>query len=168
MSAFEPQNIRSYSQDDVQKILQLAIARQADNTDREFSYQQLLEIASELEISPESLKLAEDDWLAQQSEVQQRQAFDIYRRNRFKKRFGNYAIVNTFLVLVDLIGGGGLAWSLYILLFSGLAIGLDIWNTFQTQGEDYENAFQKWNRKYQIKQTINTVVSKWFKALQSQ
>ena len=156
MSASEPQNIRSYSQDDVQKILQMAIARQSDNADREFSYQQLL-------------KLAENDWLAQQSEVQQRKAFDIYRRSKFKKRFGNYAIMNTFLVLVDLIGGGGLGWSLYILLFSGLAIGLDIWNTFQTQGEDYEIAFQKWNRKHQIKQTINTVVnslvSKWFKAL---
>ncbi|WYL94155.1 MAG: 2TM domain-containing protein [Gloeotrichia echinulata IR180] len=169
MSASEPQNIRSYSQDDVQKILQMAIARQSDNADREFSYQQLLEIASELQISSESLKLAENDWLAQQSEVQQRKAFDIYRRSKFKKRFGNYAIMNTFLVLVDLIGGGGLGWSLYILLFSGLAIGLDIWNTFQTQGEDYEIAFQKWNRKHQIKQTINTVVnsvvSKWFKAL---
>lgn len=166
MSAFEPKSIRSYSQDDVQKILQLAIARQADDTDREFSYEQLLEIASELQIPPESLKLAENDWLTQQSEVQQRKAFDIYRRSKFKKRFGNYAIVNSFLILVNLITSGGLGWSLYILLFSGLAVGLDIWNTFQTQGEDYEIAFGKWNRKHQIKQTINTVMNKWFKALQ--
>jgi 2TM domain len=166
MTAFEPKSLSSYSQEDVQKILQLAIARQADDQDKEFSYEQLLEIATELEISPDSLNLAERDWRSQQSEIQQRQAFDAYRLSKFKKRFGNYAIFNGFLVLVDFIGGGGLSWSLYILLFWGLAGGLDVWNTFQTKGEEYEIAFQKWYRKHQIKKTINTVVNKWFKALQ--
>jgi hypothetical protein len=167
MTASEPQIIRSYSQEDIQQILQLAIARQAeDNPDKEFSYHQLLEIAAELDINPDDLKLAERDWLLKQSEVQQKQAFNTYRRGRFKKRFGNYAIVNACLLLMDLIGGSGLAWSLYILLFSGCAVGLDAWNTFQTKGEDYEAAFQKWQRKHQIKTTINTVVNKWFKALQ--
>ncbi|MEB3149262.1 MAG: 2TM domain-containing protein, partial [Sphaerospermopsis sp.] len=55
----------------------------------------------------------------------------------------------------------------YILLFSGLTIVLDIWNTFQSKGEDYEAAFQKWNRKHQIKQTINTVLNKWFNAFKT-
>ncbi|YAF97979.1 MAG: 2TM domain-containing protein [Nodularia sp. CChRGM 3473] len=166
MTAFEPQSLCSYSQEDVQKILQLAIARQANDQDKEFSYEQLLEIATELEISPESLNLAEIDWRSQQSEIQQRQAFNSYRIGRFKKRVGNYAIVNSFLLLVDFVGGGGLTWSLYFLLFCGLTLGLDIWNTFQTKGEEYEMAFQKWYRKHQIKKTINTVVNRWFKALQ--
>ncbi len=166
MTAFEPQSLRSYSQEDVQRILQLAIARQADDQDKEFSYQQLLEIAKELDISPDSLNLAEIDWRSQHSEMQQREAFNSYRIGRFKKRVGNYAIINSFLMLVDIVGGGGLAWSLYFLLFCGLTLGLDIWNTFQTKGEEYEMAFQKWYRKHQIKQTINTVVTKWFKALQ--
>ncbi|MBW4555160.1 MAG: 2TM domain-containing protein [Trichormus sp. ATA11-4-KO1] len=166
MTAFEPQSLCSYSQEDVQKILQLAIARQANDQDKEFSYEQLLEIATELEISPESLNLAEIDWRSQQSEIQQRQAFNSYRIGRFKKRVGNYAIVNSFFLLVDFVGGGGLTWSLYFLLFCGLTLGLDIWNTFQTKGEEYEMAFQKWYRKHQIKKTINTVVNKWFKALQ--
>ncbi|MBD2385035.1 2TM domain-containing protein [Cylindrospermum sp. FACHB-282] len=166
MTAFEPKSLRSYSQEDVQKILQLAIARQSDDQNKEFSYEQILEIASELEISPDCLNLAERDWLAQQSEGQQRIAFDVYRRGKFKKRLGNYAIVNGFFMVVDLIGGGGISWSLYILLFCGLALGLDVWNTFQTKGEEYEMAFQKWNRKHQIKKTINTVINKWFKALQ--
>ncbi|AHJ26833.1 2TM domain-containing protein [Nodularia spumigena CS-584] len=166
MTAFEPQSLRSYSQEDVQRILQLAIARQADDQDKEFSYQQLLEIAKELDISPDALNLAEIDWRSQHSEIQQREAFNSYRLGRFKKRVGNYAIINSFLMLLDIVGGGGLAWSLYFLLFCGLTLGLDIWNTFQTKGEEYEMAFQKWNRKHQIKQTINTVVNKWFKSLQ--
>ncbi|QSJ14580.1 2TM domain-containing protein [Nostoc sp. UHCC 0702] len=166
MTDFEPKSLRSYSQEDVQRILQLAIARQADDQDKEFSYEQLLEIATELEISPECLNLAERDWRSQQSGIQQRQAFDDYRIGRFKKRLGNYAIVNAGLMLVDFIGGSGLTWSLYILLFWGMAVGLDVWNTFQAKGEEYEMAFQKWYRKYQFKRTVNSVLNKWFKALQ--
>jgi len=158
---------RSYTQDDVQQILQLAIARQVGEHDREFSYEQIVEIASELEISPDVVKLAQKDWIASQSEVQQRQAFNLYRREKFQKRLGNYFIVNVFSLLMNLIGGSGLSWSLYILLACGLAIALDIWNTFQTQGEDYENAFQKWNRKHQIKQSIHLVMNKWFKFLKN-
>ena len=163
----ESNSIRFYSQEDVQQILQLAIARQADDHNKEFSYQQILEIAAELEISPESLRIAERDWLERQSEVQQRKAFNLYRQGKLKKRLGNYAIFNSFFLVADLIGGSGLSWSLYILLFCAFTIGVDIWSTFQAKGEEYEMAFQKWNRKHQIKQTINTVLNKWFKALQA-
>jgi len=163
MTALEPNGLRSYTQDDVQRILQLAIARQTKDHDKEFSYQQILEIAAELQISPDALKQAESDWLSQQSEVQQRQAFKVYRQNKFKKRLGNYAIINSFFILLNFIISGGISWSLYILLFCGFAVVLDIWNTFQTKGEDYEIAFQKWSRNHQIKQTINTVLNKWFK-----
>lgn len=166
MTAFEPQQLRSYSQEDVQKILQLAIARQADDQNREFSYDQLVEIAQELNISPDNLNLAEIDWRSQCSEMQQRQAFQSYRIGKFKKRLGNYGIVNSFLLLLDLVAGGGLTWSLYFLIFCGLTLGLDVWNTFQTKGEEYEMAFQRWYRKHQIKQTLNTVVNKWLKLLQ--
>lgn len=173
MAAFEPHNNRSYSQEDVQRILQLAIARQADDQDKEFSYELLSEIAGELDISPECLQLAEKDWRSQQSEIQQRKAFDTYRLSRFKKRFGNFAIVNSVLMLADFVGGAGLSWSLYILLFWGLTVGLDFWNNFHAKGEEYEMAFQKWYRKNQLKQNVNTVLqtantllNKWFKALQ--
>lgn len=162
MTTFHPNSLRSYSQEDVQQILQLAIARQVDDNDQEFSYQQILEIATELQISPDILQQAERDWLGKQNEVEQRHAFNLYRQSKFKKRLGNYAIINIFFLGMDLISGG-LSWSLYILLACGLAIALDIWNTFQTKGEDYEIAFQRWNRNHQIKQTINTVLNKWFK-----
>ncbi|BAY49138.1 hypothetical protein SAMD00079811_67670 [Scytonema sp. HK-05] len=166
MAAFETRLTRTYSQEDIQQILHLAIARQADDKDKEFSYEQLLEIAAELEISPETLKQAERDWLEQLGEIQQRQAFNAHRQGRFKKRFGNYAIVNAFLLSLDLLSGGGLSWSLYILLCCGLAAGLDGWNTFQTKGEEYELAFHRWRRQHQVKKFFNTVVNKWLKAWQ--
>jgi hypothetical protein len=162
MTEFNSHTLRSYTQEDVQQILQLAISRQVNDNNQEFSYQQILEIAKELQISPDNLQQAERDWLVKQSEVEQRQAFNLYRRGKFKKRLGNYAIINIFFLAMDSLSGG-ISWSLYILVASALAISLDIWNTFQTKGEDYEIAFQRWNRNHQIKQTINTVLNKWFK-----
>ena len=162
MTDFNSHTLRSYTQEDVQEILQLAISRQVNDNNQEFSYQQILEIAAELQISPDTLQQAERDWLVKQSEVEQREAFNIYRRSKFKKRLGNYAIMNIFFLAINSISGG-ISWSLYILVGCGLAISLDIWNTFQTKGEDYEIAFQRWNRNHQIKQTLNTVLSRWLK-----
>lgn len=153
---------RSYTQEDIQQILQLAISRQ--DYEGEFSREQLLEIAAELEIPPESLFAAEQDWLFQQDKLQKRNAFNTYRRGRLKKRFGNYAIANSFLVLLDLVNGNGLHWSLYILLVWGLGLGLNAWNTFQSDGEEYERAFQQWYRRYQLRESVNSFFNKLLKA----
>lgn len=156
---------RSYNQEDIQQILHLAIARQA--YEGEFSRDQLLEIAAELEISPENLQEAEQQWLAQQGEKQKRQAFNVYRWRKFKKHAGNYAIVNSFLILLNLVSSGGLSWSLYILLFWGLVLGLNAWNTFVSDGEEYERAFQKWYRRHQLQQSVNTFFNNLLKGWQT-
>lgn len=155
---------RSYNQDDIQQILHLAIAHQ--EYEGEFSREQLLEIAAELEISPENLQVAEQQWLAQQGEKQKRQAFNTYRRGKFKKHAGNYAIVNSFLMLLNLLGSGGLTWSLYILLFWGLGLGFSAWNAYLSDGEEYERAFQNWHRRHQIKQSVNTLFNQLLKGWQ--
>jgi len=163
MSASQNNQItRYYSQEDIQKILQVAISRQSN--DGEFTREQLLEIASELEISPESLELAEKEWLSQQGELQKREEFNIYRRGRFQKRFGKYVIINSFLMLLNLVGAGHLTWSLYILLFWGLGLGLNAWNAWQSDGEDYERAFQQWYRQSQWRESFSSFFDKFLKA----
>ncbi|MBD2308142.1 2TM domain-containing protein [Chroococcidiopsis sp. FACHB-1243] len=154
--------VRTYHQEDIQQILQIAIARQA--YEGEFSRQQLLEIAAELEISSECLQLAEQEWLTQQSDSQERQKFNLDRRKRLQKRFGNYGLVNIFFILLDLVSGGGLSWSLYILLSLSFLLGLDVWNKSQIQGEEYEKAFQNWKRRHQIKRSINSLLDRLLKA----
>lgn len=154
--------VRTYHQEDIQQILQIAIARQA--YEGEFSREQLLEIAAELEISPECLQFAEQEWLVQQSDNQERRQFNLVRRKRLQKRFGNYGLVNIFFVLLDLVSGGGITWSLYILLFLSFLLGLDVWNKSQIQGEEYEKAFQTWKRTHQIKRSINTFLDRLLKA----
>ena len=51
---------------------------------------------------------------------------------------------NGVLLVMDLMDGDGLSWSLYILLFFCIGLGLDAWNSLQIPEEDYEIAIQKW------------------------
>ena len=61
MTAFDTKIPRCYQQEDIQQILNLAIARQGDG--EEFSREHLVEIAAELGISPDTLLEAEQEWL---------------------------------------------------------------------------------------------------------
>ena len=153
---------RSYQQEDIQHILNIAIARQASSG--EFSREQLVEIAAELGISTSTLQEAEQEWLAQQKEGLKRQEFNCFRRRKLQKRFGKYVIVNSFLVCLNLLSAGEASWSLYILLFWGLGLGLDTWNTYQLKGEEYEQAFRKWYGKHQLTQSIYNRINNWLKA----
>ncbi len=165
MTVFETNISRSYHQEDIQQILNLAIARQANQG--EFSREQLVEIAAELGISTETLQEAEQEWLNHQGERHKRSEFNLYRRSQLRKRSGRFLIVNTFLVGLNLVSAGQLSWSLYILLFWGLGLGLNAWNTYQLQGEEYERAFQKWYRKYQLAQAAQSVytrINHWLRA----
>jgi hypothetical protein len=148
----------SYSQEDIQAILHLAIAKHP--TDEELSRQQLWEIAAELDISTSEIQAAEKDWLAQKAIDRQRNAFNLVRRQKFQQKLTKYAILNTFLVSFNFILAGTLSWSLYILLFWGLGVALSGWKAYQTKGEEYERAFQRWCFQNDIKQTFSSVWTK--------
>lgn len=163
MNNSQTQISRSYQQEDIQQILNLAIARQAN--DGEFTRDQLVEIASELGISTATLQEAEQEWLVQQKEGLKRQEFNRYRRARLQKSVGKYMIVNSFFVGLNFLTAGEVSWSLYILLFWGLGLGLNTWNTFQLQGEEYEKAFRRWYRKHQIAESITSRINNWMKAM---
>ena len=150
-----PQYPDSYSQEDIQQILQRAIA--AHHTDEELSREQLWEIASELDINNATIQAAERNWLEQKAIDRQRRAFNLHRRQKFKQKLTKFAIVNIFLVSLNFVAIGTLSWSLYILLFWGLGIVLSGWKAYQTQGEEYERAFQRWSFQNEVKQTVATV-----------
>lgn len=165
MTVFNTKLSRSYQQEDIQQILNLAIARQSDG--EEFTREQLVEIAAELGISTESLQQAEQEWLLQQEERQKHLEFNLYRRKQLKKRLGKFLIINSFLVGLNLLIVGHLSWSLYILLFWGFGLALNAWNTYQLEGEEYNRAFQRWYRNYQLTQaaqSLYTRINNWLKA----
>ncbi len=149
----------SYSQEDIQQILQIAIANHY--TEEELSRQQLWEIAAELDLSNATIQAAERNWLEKKVIDRQRHAFDLHRRQKFKQKFTKFAIINTFLISFNLIAVGTVSWSLYILLFWGLGIALSGWKAYQSQGEEYERAFQRWSFQNEVKQTVATVWTKF-------
>jgi len=166
MSVLENKTSPFYRQEDVQQILNLAIARQSDQG--ELSREQLVEIAIELGISTENILQAEQEWSIQQEEQQKRQEFNLYRSIQLKKSFGKFIIINAFLIVINLLSAGQLSWSLYILLFWGMTLGVKVWNNYQLQGEEYEQAFYKWYRKQQITEVANSIytrINNWIKSL---
>ena len=160
MNPSEQSLTRAYSQEDVQQILNIALA-QYPSTGTELSYAQLLEIADELRISPDTLKLAENKWRGEQGETNKRLAFDLYRKSKFQDKLGKYTITNVCLVALNFLTGFGSPWSLYVVIFWGMGFGLDSWKVFyQRQGEAYEKAFQNWERKQKIQKSITGLIDK--------
>ncbi|GAB4143711.1 MAG: hypothetical protein Fur0046_20960 [Cyanobacteria bacterium J069] len=156
-----------YSQDEVQHILQVAIARQAqDGTVETLTRAQLLEIADELGISSAELHEAEIEWRAQSGEMQERQAFDQARQGRFQRRVTRYLIVNGFLAGCALLASGGatVMGVPYIALFWGMFLVLDGWNTYGLKGDRYEDAFHKWQRRRRIKRSVHSLFNRWFQS----
>lgn len=148
-----------YSQDDVQQILRLAIARQTHEQD-DLSRLQLLEIADEMGITAQELDEAERAWLLRKDQMGLEEQFDKYRQQRFKQSSTKYLIVNGFLVVLDLMAGGGLGFSLYVIVGWGLGLTMEGRRTYGLKGEEYDRRFQKWRRKRALKQSVDGIVSR--------
>lgn len=140
----------SYSSDDVQKILQRALAKKQEGS---FSRQQLLEMAAELGIAPEMLQQAEQEWSVQQDvdqtslqEAEERRRFNRFQRQAFKAHLISYLAVNGFLVAINLITSAGYFWAIFPILGWGLGLFFHGAAAYRTDGPGYEIAFQQWKR----------------------
>jgi 2TM domain len=163
MNSSDVNAITTYSQEDIQQILNLALTRKNADGDMEFSHQQLVEIAEEMDIDLNTLQAAKLDWAQNRSSDQQKAEFDLYRRQKFQKGLGRFAITNSFLVTINLLvlGGTGFLWSVYVLGFWGLGVALNGWNLYQLKGEEYDRKFQNWISKRKIRQTIHGTIAKF-------
>jgi hypothetical protein len=155
-------NLATYTPADIQEILNLALTKQSANGELEFSHEQLVEIATEMNIDPSTLRSAELDWRQQNGLSKQQQEFDRHRQQKFINSLARYGIVNSALVGINLLvlGGTSFLWSAYILLFWGAGVALNGWKLSQLKGEEYERKFQNWNSKRKIRQSIHSIVSR--------
>ncbi len=147
-----PQYQPYYSTKAAQEILQMAIARQGEQGD--LSREQLWEIAAELDIKPEYIQAAELDWLNSQRVNLKKQEFNLYRREQLQQSLVKYVIVNGFLIAINLLSAGTVSWSLYIMLFWGAGISLKTWKTLQTKGKIYEQEFERWYIREEVKRSL--------------
>jgi 2TM domain len=150
MDFLKQPSTHTYSQEDVREILDIAMVDRS-TLDPELSHPQLLEIAQELSISPESIELAKDRWLSQQQVMRKHKEFDTYRRSKLQDRLGKYALVNACLIPLNFFTGFGVPWSLYVLTSWGIMRGVAAWRVFfQRQGYAYDCAFQKWDDRQKM------------------
>jgi hypothetical protein len=155
-------SITTYSQEDIQQILNLALTRKNTAGDLAFSHGQLVEIAEEMDIDLGTLQAAELDWAKSQTSSQQKTEFDLYRHQKFQQGLGRFAITNAFLVTINLvaIGGSGFLWSVGVMGFWGLGVALNGWSVYQLKGEEYDRKFQNWISKRKIRKTIHGTIAK--------
>ena len=155
----EPDGNRLYSQEDVQTILNLAIAQHAYQG--EFSRSQLFEIGLDLGVPEPTLQQAEDSWLRSSRETEKRSEFNRVQRAALRQKAVRFAIVNSGFVSLNALTGFGFSWSLYILVFWSLFLGLNAWSVLNLEGEAHEKAFQRWHRSIQVRK----VMSSWLDRL---
>ncbi|MEM1393529.1 MAG: 2TM domain-containing protein [Cyanobacteria bacterium P01_D01_bin.116] len=109
----------TYSSDDVQKILQLAMTRKQEES---FSGKQLSEMAAELGISSELIETVEQEWLTQTKANEEQQVRREILRRGFKTHLISFVAVNIFLVILNLTTTPRDFWAIYPL--SGWGLGL--------------------------------------------
>jgi len=111
--------VPTYSAKDVQAILAEALAMQ---TSDKFTHTQLLEMAAEMNISPDLLDQVEKHWRQRQQHHAQEQAQKQKQRRQFRQQLMAYAGVNSGLILLNLATAGTITWAIYPLLGWGLGL----------------------------------------------
>jgi hypothetical protein len=160
MSNSEVSTDRVYTQEEIQNILNLAIADHAYQG--EFSRSQLFEIASELGISNAVLQKAEQTWMRSKDDLAKREEFNQHRRTDLKQKLVRFGIVNAGFVAINLMGLSFFLWPWYVVLVGGSVwLGLKTWNVFSLDGEAYEQAFQRWYRKNQVRKVVSHWLGRW-------
>jgi hypothetical protein len=112
-------NTQAYSVEDVQALLAEALARQSNHR---FTRPQVLEMAAELQVSPELFAQVEQDWRQRQQHQAREQARQQKRRQQFRQQLITYGVVNGGLLLLNIATVGAITWAIYPLLGWGLGL----------------------------------------------
>ncbi|MFG6101500.1 2TM domain-containing protein [Leptothoe sp. EHU-05/26/07-4] len=107
-----------YSAEQVQQILVTAMGQRQEDG---FSRSQLIEMATDLGISPEVLQQAEQT-LQQVPVPKQSVSMQASKRQKFQQSLKTYAVVNAFLLALNVTLSGTITWAIYPLLGWGLGL----------------------------------------------
>ncbi|MFN9616840.1 MAG: 2TM domain-containing protein [Dolichospermum sp.] len=109
----------TYNSEEMQQILEVAFKRKQQG---EYTREQIIEIASELGVSSESLQAAEQEWLKNDAKVKKEQMSHSQQRKEFKSHLFAFMAINGFLVLLNLGVSPGYFWAIYPMLGWGLGL----------------------------------------------
>ena len=109
----------TYNSEEMQQILEVAFRRKQQG---EYTREQIIEIASELGVSSESLQAAEQEWLKNNVEVKKEQMSNSQQQKGFKSHLFAFMAINGFLVLLNLVVSPGYFWAIFPMLGWGLGL----------------------------------------------
>lgn len=134
-----------YSEEDVRAILKRAVGTHGDT----FTREHLEEMAAELGVSEKRLEAAEEAWLAERLETDERDAFITYRRRQAIKGVVGvatsaavaYAAYISGFALFEVLGGiAGL-----LIFFAALGVASDLYEAYFTiEGVEFEDEYDLW------------------------
>ncbi len=150
-----------YASEEAQQILQIAIAKETESGD--LTRIQLAEIAAELNIAPETLLSAEREWIALKSESGQQALFNQQKRQKFQHHLIRYGIFNGFLLLLNLLAGG-YGFAAFVAITWGAVVAFHGWRAYQTSGYRYQQDFDHWKRRQQVKQSVRSLFNRLLSA----
>lgn len=134
-----------YAEEDAQQILRLALHK--DSQSGALSRGDLVAAAAEMGVSEDALLAAERQWLTEGAKKRDMQLFAAERRREFFSELTTYLLVNAMLVGINLFLTPGFFWAIFPILGWGVAIGMQAFETFTPQGENFRREFEKWQRK---------------------
>ncbi|MGB0384037.1 MAG: hypothetical protein ACPGWR_04355 [Ardenticatenaceae bacterium] len=136
---------RLYSEEDVRAILERAVGAKGNT----FTREDLEEMAEELGVSPKQLEAAEESWVVERLDKDEREAFITYRRQQAIK--GVVGVVTSgiiaylayfsdflFFPILATIAG-------FLIFFVALGVISDLYDAyFSTEGEEFEDEYDLW------------------------
>ena len=131
-----------YTKDELEQILKMALESKTSKSGV-VDYDNLLEISRELNIDENAVKDAVAKFESKKNLSLDRNKYILSRRKEFFQHLTAYVIVNTFLVLLDLITTG-LTWAYFPALGWGVGLAFDAFDKLSFD----EEKFEKKNRKF--------------------
>ncbi len=117
--------LKTFSSEDVQQILTIAMGQEVSSEAR------LKEMAQELSIDEATLNYAVESWTVRKAQQQQKHQ----RRQRFYRfELLPYLSVNAFLLILNIWIAGAITWAIYPLLGWGLALATGMTGTTMRGG----------------------------------
>jgi hypothetical protein len=131
-----------YDEVEVEEILKLAASKSSPM--KGMSRQNMLAAAAELGIPVEAVEDAEREFLHQRQEDEERRAFNKEFKGEFYGHLLTYVLVNTGLVIWNLVSQGRLTFAAVTMLIWGFFLVIHFFEAFNPHSEEYKKSFRKW------------------------
>jgi hypothetical protein len=132
-----------YSDEEIGELIRRAAEIQGTaETDRAI----LQRTASEMGISEDALKQAEEEMLVSRRKKNDLAEFKKHRLNEFLEHLVTYGAVNGFLFFLD-VRDGHLTWFWYPLFGWGIAIVIHMATALMNSGSEFDKDFARWHRR---------------------